>query len=142
MTIKPLDEKNYSEIEEIWWESVQATHDFVKKEDLLYIKSLFSSFLVGVKLWGIYKDKKLAGFIGIYEKELVMIFIAPKFIRKGLGSHLIKKALEEGVVRTEVNEANADAIKFYEKHNFFLSKKQEKDALGLPYPIWEMELRK
>lgn len=142
MIIKPLTEKNYPEIEEIWWKSVQATHSFIKKEDLSYIKSLFPSFLVGVKLWGIFQNNKIAGFMGIYEKELVMIFLDPKFLRKGFGSELIKKAIKEGVTRTEVNEANIDAIKFYEKHNFSLSKKQEKDALGLPYPIWEMELRK
>ncbi|MDD8048486.1 MAG: ribosomal protein S18-alanine N-acetyltransferase [Thomasclavelia sp.] len=73
------------------------------------------------------EDNRIIGFIGSYflgdQIQISRIAVAKDFQRKGIGSILINKIIEESInnncsINLEVRTSNAKAINLYEKHGF------------------------
>lgn len=48
-----------------------------------------------------------------------MLFIDPKYFRKGYGTQILQTLIREDQVRyVEVNKENYNAVKFYQKNGF------------------------
>ncbi len=77
-----------------------------------------------------------AGFVAIDPKDgyLDQLCVAPAERGSGLAAALLDEAkrLSPGVVELEVNEANARAIRFYEREGFSISGSGENASSGLP----------
>ena len=135
---------DYETLINIWENSVRATHDFLKEEDLQFYKPLIlNEYFHQVNLF-CYKDSNLeiTGFMGIADNNLEMLFINPVSRGKGIGRELLIYAIEQQrVKRVDVNEQNSQAIGFYKHMGFHVVNRSEFDGAGKPYPILHMELK-
>lgn len=137
------DTRYYTNLLEIWESSVKTTHDFLMIEDFEFYKSQIPSFFPMLNLY-LYKDEDHIvpiGFMGIKDNKIEMLFVSDSFQGKGVGTALLKYALEKlYVTHVDVNEQNVNARKFYEKFGFVGYSYSETDSFGRPYPILYMKL--
>lgn len=142
-TISTTEKAEYQEITDVWEASVRATHDFLKEEDILYFKPLIlNQYLDAVQLRVTKSEEgKIVGFVGAAEQNLEMLFIHPDYRGQGIGKQLLNYALEHfDIKKVDVNEANTQALGFYEKMGFVTTSRSELDATGKPYPVLHMDL--
>ncbi|RYD56319.1 MAG: GNAT family N-acetyltransferase [Sphingobacteriales bacterium] len=141
--ILPYRQAYKPEVVDVWERSVLATHHFLVAGDVGLFKSIvedidFSSFPVYCL---VYEDA-VAGFMGIVDRKLEMLFLAPEVFGMGYGRKMMEFAITHlNVNEVDVNEQNHDAVKFYEKMGFVTYERTEKDSMGKEYPILKMKLR-
>lgn len=132
----------YIVLVELWEASVRATHHFLREEDILYFKPLIlHEYLKAVDLTCVRDEKnKIAGFSGIANGKIEMLFIDPAYRGQGIGKRLLQHALQEQKVKqVDVNEQNAQAVGFYQHMGFRVVGRSDLDGLGKPYPILHLE---
>lgn len=141
--ISKIAPSEYPEVVELWEESVQATHDFLKDEDILFFKPLIlNEYLKAVDLNCVRNDVGvILGFSGVAEGNLEMLFVHPDHSNKGIGKTLLLYAIKSQLVTiVDVNEQNPKAAQFYLKNGFEIIGRSELDGTGKPYPILHLEL--
>lgn len=85
----------------------------------------------------------VVGFIGIEKAMIEMLFINPMFRGQGIGTILLDYAIQKyNPTFVDVNEQNKQAVGFYEQYGFIVTGRSETDAMGDPFPILHMQLRK
>jgi len=134
---------NYrNQVLEVWERSVLASHDFLKTEDFEEIKSFVQEInLNELELYLMKIEDTIAGFVGVFEKKIEMLFIAPEYIGRGLGRKLLNFAIFTlNANKVDVNEQNLNAVKFYIKMGFVAYERTEKDDQGKDYPLLRMQL--
>jgi len=143
MNIYQTAPADYPELIELWEASVRATHHFLKEEDIgLYRQRILEEYFDAVKLYCTKDNGVIAGFLGIGDGMIQMLFIHPEARGKGVGKRLLEYAMNEhGVKKVEVNEQNEQALGFYQYMGFTVTARAETDGLGKPYPILLMELQ-
>lgn len=127
----------------MWEASVRATHHFLKEEDIAFFKPLIlNEYLKAGELRGVRDlEGKIIGFLGAAGKNLEMLFIHPEARGMGIGKLLLQYAFQElEVTKVDVNEANEQALGFYQHAGFQVTGRSELDATGKPYPILHMKL--
>lgn len=127
----------------VWEASVRATHDFLREADIVRIAGYVPEALRAVEslLVACDGDGRPAGFCGVDSRFVEMLFVRPDCRGFGIGSHLLKTALEGyGVTRVDVNEQNTQALRFYERRGFEVVSRSETDSAGDPFPILHMSL--
>lgn len=140
-TILPLQKKDYALLISIWERSVRSTHDFLTEEDLLYYKSRLPIYFDNVSLYGVLEDAIIKGFLGISDDNIEMLFVDSLYFNSGIGSQLIKYAVDElNIRKVDVNEQNKQALNFYKKHGFLEYNRSESDSEGKTYPIIHLQL--
>lgn len=136
--------EDYFQITELWEASVRASHDFLGEADIQFFKPLIlNEYLDAVDLFCV-KDKEgeIAGFIGLAEDKVEMLFVHPSSFGKGVGKFLMQFAIrEKGVAKVDVNEQNPRAVDFYRHMGFQVISRSETDGLGKPFPILAMKLQ-
>ena len=138
--VKP-SEKDFDALTALWEASVRATHHFLAEADILYFRPLVRhEFLRQVDLYCI-NETSILGFIGLSGPKIEMLFVDPDILGKGMGKALLQFAIrEKGATLVDVNEQNEAAVGFYRHMGFKVMARDEKDALGKPYPVLHMEL--
>jgi putative acetyltransferase len=109
----------------------------------LYLKPLIlERYFDAVKLFCIRKPTgKIAGFLGVSDEKVEMLFIDASSHNEEIGRALMKFSIETlNIRKVDVNEQNEHAVAFYRKIGFHVVKRNPLDSLGKPYPILEMEL--
>lgn len=140
--IEAYTDKDKEQILSVWEKSVLATHDFLKPSDFEEIKTLvhtinFNDFAV----YCLKQNGAVAGFIGVADRKIEMLFFSPEYIGKGHGKKLTDYALSYlKANKVDVNEQNTSAIKFYEKLGFRTYERTDKDDQGKDYPLLRMEI--
>lgn len=127
----------------VWESSVRATHLFLSDREIKSIKEYVPQALNEIAHLVIAEDETgcLAGFMGIEDGTLEMLFISPEERGKGLGKRLIRYGIENyAVERLTVNEQNPQARGFYERMGFQVYKRTDLDEQGNPYPLLYMSL--
>ena len=141
--IDKIKKEEYQEVVNVWEASVRATHHFLKEEDIEYFKPLIlNTYLDAVDLRCIRNKKgEIAGFSGVADGNLEMLFIHPEIRGSGIGKTLLEYSIkEQKVTKVDVNEDNKQAVGFYEKFGFKIYKRSELDSSGKPYPTLHMKL--
>ncbi|WP_299823567.1 GNAT family N-acetyltransferase [uncultured Pontibacter sp.] len=136
---------DFEELVQVWEASVRATHHFLPEEDILYFKPLIlNEYLHAVNLACIRdKSNTILGFVGVADGKVEMLFVHPGSRGTGVGKKLLTYAvIQLDATKVDVNEQNLQAMGFYEHMGFRTTGRSELDALGKPYPILHMELRK
>ena len=78
-------------------------------------------------------------FMGVADRSLEMLFVAPEMRGCGIGKQLVTYGIEHYAIETlTVNEQNPQAIGFYEHMGFHVYKRTELDEQGNPYPLLYM----
>ena len=146
---KPVVEKldhpgaeEFSALLETWESSVRETHAFLSEADIAGLRPRVLEGLGTVSLW-IARDGggSIAGFAGICGDMLEMLFVRAEARGQGLGSALIRRVLEEGATRLDVNEQNPQAVGFYERMGFERVGRSALDGQGRPFPLLHMRLK-
>ncbi|NMH24171.1 GNAT family N-acetyltransferase [Flavobacterium solisilvae] len=140
--IEKYTDKDRQQILNIWEKSVLATHDFLHPNDFLEIKQLVHTFNFNdFEVYCLKQNNEVAGFIGLAERKIEMLFFSPNYIGKGLGRKLTDFAFSElKASKVDVNEQNTNAVKFYEKLGFKTYERTDKDDQGKEYPLLRMKL--
>lgn len=125
----------------IWERSVRASHDFLREEDIRKIRGrLESDYFPHVDLSCVEEEGCIAGFVGISGRTIEMLFIDASLRGRGVGTKLIRKAIEAGATRVDVNEQNPAALEFYKARGFRIVGRSDTDDAGRPYPILHLSL--
>ena len=139
--IRKIEVTDYPRLVEIWESAVSATHDFLKEEDFRYYKQQLPTYFQYVNLYGWEKNGRLAGFMGIAEGNLEMLFVDNDYRGIGVGKELITYAIDNlEVTKVDVNEQNVQALGFYKHIGFQVYERSELDGEGKEYPILHMRL--
>lgn len=141
--LSPVPEE-FPRLLEIWEASARATHHFLREEDIQLCKSLIieKELFKHCPLTCAYMpDNSIAGFVGVAENAVDMLFLDPAYINKGIGGLLLRHAIELGARKVDVNEENIQAVGFYERYGFVIVSRSDLDDFGNPFPIVRMELR-
>lgn len=143
MQIEQLNSNHYNEIITVWNKAIRATQNFLSTDDIRILEQKTLVELFGrVSIYGVrFNNKEIAGFIGIDENKIEMLFVSPDFTKRGIGTFLLNFAItEKGANELEVYERNINAIRLYEKAGFISVSKQDCDSLiKKPYPILTMK---
>lgn len=139
--IREITEKDYPQLMSIWESAVLNTHDFLKKEDFNYYKEQIPGYFEHVTLVGFEEANVLAGFMGVAEGNLEMLFIHNDYRGKGIGKKLICYGMDRlEITKVDVNEQNIQAVGFYKHIGFHVLGRSESDGQGKEYPILHMGL--
>ena len=145
---KPVVEKldhpgaeEFSALLETWESSVRETHAFLSEADIAALRPRVLEGLEAVSLWIAREGGRIAGFAGIRGDMLEMLFVRAEARGQGLGSALIRRVLEEGATRLDVNEQNPQAVGFYERMGFERVGRSALDGQGRPFPLLHMRLK-
>jgi len=142
MNIETVESKDYPALITIWEASVRATHDFLKEEDIEYLRPLIlEHYFDAVDLrCARNSDGEIQGFCGVHAGNIEMLFIAPQARGSGVGSLLAAHAIgHQGATKVDVNEQNEQAVGFYKHIGFSVIGRSPLDGQGKPYPLLHME---
>lgn len=142
-TIRPCrGPEEYPTLVEIWRSAVRATHDFLDASDFTRIEShLASDYFPAVTLTVAETDGTPAGFAGVLDGSLEMLFVSDAVRGQGVGSALLAEVVEnQAVTRVDVNEQNQAARAFYLRRGFVPVGRSDLDGDGRPYPIVHLTL--
>lgn len=140
--IAKYTEKDRSQLLQVWESSVLATHHFLTSADFEEIKALVQSIDFNqFEVYCLHSENRLAGFIGVLDKKVEMLFLHPDVCGQGWGSRLLRFAMTELLAdKVDVNEQNTSAVHFYRRHGFEVYERTETDDQGKPYPLLRMKL--
>lgn len=144
MNIYEIKERDplLTELLRVWEDSVRATHLFLSDQEVKQIKEYVPQALKEVEHLILAKEESggIAGFMGIQEERLEMLFLSPRERRKGIGRKLIQYGIQNyGIREVTVNEQNPQAVGFYEHLGFRTYKRTDLDEEGNPYPLLYMK---
>lgn len=133
---------DYPPLVAIWRSAVNATHDFLSEADRREIESkLETDYFPSVSLSIAELDGRPAGFSGVLDGQLEMLFIDARQRGSGIGAKLLNHAINEhGIKSVDVNEQNVQAVEFYTHRGFHVAGRSETDDAGRPYPLLHLQL--
>ncbi|WP_343612762.1 acetyltransferase [Novosphingobium sp.] len=137
MMIRPSHPEDADRIIAIWRDAVDATHDFLTREDRLALDDLVCGFLPEAPLLlAVDADDRPLGFMLIDGGHMEALFIDPAHRGTGVGAALLRHGLSlHPQMTTDVNEQNAQAVGFYEHMGFTRTGRSALDGQGRPYPL-------
>lgn len=141
VNIHPATAADHQRLSVIWESAVRATHDFLTEEDFAYYKARLTSYFAQVSLFAYQTSAgELAGFIGIADSSVEMLFVHDAFRGQGVGRALLHFAVHRlHARRLDVNEQNSQATGFYTRMGFKVTGRSPVDGEGKPYPLLHLE---
>ncbi|MEH8150905.1 acetyltransferase [Aeromonas veronii] len=143
MKIDTATRADYPALITLWEASVRATHHFLPEAEILALKPLIlEHYFDAVTLHCARTEEgNIAGYSGVYEGKLEMLFVAPEARGSGVGGRLVEHAITQGgTTQVDVNEQNEQAVGFYLKMGFTVTGRSPLDGQGKPYPLLHMAL--
>lgn len=130
-----------AQVVKVWESSVRATHLFLSDGEIEHIKIYVPQLLREIPHLFFAEDEAghPVAFMGVADRSLEMLFVAPEMRGCGIGKQLVTYGIEHYAIETlTVNEQNPQAIGFYEHMGFHVYKRTELDEQGNPYPLLYM----
>lgn len=126
----------------LWDKSVRASHHFLAEVDIRHLTPFVGEAIRGVEtLLVMYQGNRPLAFMGVENRKIEMLFVAPGCFGNGFGKQLVRIAIEQyGVCYVDVNEQNPQAEGFYRHLGFRTFERTETDGQGNPFPILKMKL--
>jgi putative acetyltransferase len=143
MKIVPVSRADHPALIALWEASVRATHHFLPEAEILALRPLIlEHYFDAVTLHcARTEEEHIAGFSGVHEGKLEMLFVAPEARGGGVGRLLVEHAIDQcGATQVDVNEQNEQAVGFYRKMGFVVTGRSPLDGQGKPYPLLHMVL--
>lgn len=138
--IQKGEKADYSQLMVVWESSVKATHHFLEPEDFEFYKKIIPDYFPNVDLYVIRSGETINAFMGVSGDNLEMLFVSAESRGEGFGKSLLMYALDNLNIReVDVNEQNIQAIGFYEKFEFKVIGRSEKDSMGKDYPVLHLK---
>lgn len=126
----------------LWDKSVRASHHFLAEGDIRHLTPFVGEAIRGVEtLLVMYQGNRPLAFMGVENRKIEILFVAPDCFGNGFGKQLVRIAMEQyGVCYVDVNEQNPQAEGFYRHLGFRTFERTETDGQGNPFPILKMKL--
>lgn len=126
----------------LWDKSVRASHHFLAEVDIRHLTPFVGEAIRDVEtLLVMYQGNRPLAFMGVENRKIEMLFVAPGCFGNGFGKQLVRIAIEQyGVCYVDVNEQNLQAEGFYRYLGFRTFERTETDGQGNPFPILKMKL--
>ena len=142
MKIEQAKTRDHSTLISLWEASVRATHHFLPEAEIDALKPLIlEHYFAAVDLVCARDETGIAGFCGVHDGNIEMLFLAPEARGRGIGRLLVAHAISrQGATRVDVNEQNAQALGFYQRMGFVVTGRSPLDGQGKPYPLLHMVL--
>ncbi|MDF2390831.1 acetyltransferase [Aeromonas sp. 2MA4] len=142
MKIEQAKTRDHATLISIWEASVRATHHFLPEEEIDALKPLIlEHYFAAVDLVCARDETGIAGFCGVHDGNVEMLFLAPEARGRGIGRLLVAHAISrQGATRVDVNEQNVQALGFYQRMGFAVTGRSPLDGQGKPYPLLHMVL--
>lgn len=143
MKIVPVSRADYPALIDLWEASVRATHHFLPEAEILALRPLILEYYFdAVTLYCARTEEgHIAGFSGLLDGKIEMLFVAPEARGGGVGRRLVQHAIGQcGATQVDVNEQNEQAVGFYQKMGFTVTGRSPLDGQGKPYPLLHMAL--
>ncbi|MEP6850040.1 MAG: acetyltransferase [Acidobacteriota bacterium] len=144
MEIRRAIPKDSEVLLDVWLRSVRATHSFVSEADIESFLPQVRDYLTSnaTEFWIACDDSgTIMGFMGLSRNTMESLFLAPEFLRRGIGRRMVEHAHAlHGELTVDVNEQNLAARNFYEACSFVVEGRSELDETGRPYPLLHMRL--
>ena len=84
-------------------------------------------------------DDSIVAFLGVENRRIEMLFVAPERCSQGIGKSLINFAVNTlSADEVTVNEQNLQAVGFYKRMDFETYKRTDLDEQGNAYPLLYM----
>lgn len=133
-----------AELTTLWERSVRVSHHFLGDEDIAGLRPFVRQGLAGISVLGVaFEGDCAVGFIGIADRKIEMLFVAPEYIGRGVGRSLLRWGVEHhDADAIDVNEQNPSALAVYKHWGFEAYERTETDEQGNPFPIIKMRLGK
>lgn len=137
LRIRPNRPEEVDRLVEIWGRAVDATHHFLATDDRLAIEEEVRAFFPAATFVVACNTRdEPVGFMLMDGPHLEALFVDPDHHGKGVGKALLQSAISEHeVITTDVNEANSQALGFYEQMGFKAVGRSDLDAQARPYPL-------
>lgn len=143
MKIDTATRADYPALIALWEASVRATHHFLPEAEIMALRPLILEHYFDAMTLHCTRTEEglIAGFSGVHEGKLEMLFVAPEARGSGVGRLLVAHAIElGGATQVDVNEQNEQAVGFYLKMGFTVTGRSPLDGQGKPYPLLHMAL--
>jgi len=142
LTLQTPRLSDYSELVQVWEDSVRATHHFLPESYILLLREyVLRRYLDAVMLICCKDRQRICGFAGVANGRVDMLFVAPGYRGQGVGKRLLRYAITElNADCLDVNEQNPQALGFYLHEGFEVIGRSPTDGLGQPYPLLHMRL--
>ncbi len=142
MKIEQAKTRDHPTLISLWEASVRATHHFLPEVEIDVLKPLIlEHYFAAVDLVCARDETGIAGFCGVHDGNIEMLFLAPEARGRGIGRLLVAHAISrQGATRVDVNEQNAQALGFYQRMGFVVTGRSPLDGQGKPYPLLHMVL--
>ncbi|HHQ4514046.1 acetyltransferase [Aeromonas veronii] len=143
MKIDTVTRADYPALIALWEASVRATHHFLPEAEIMALRPLILEHYFDAMTLHCARTEEglIAGFSGVHEGKLEMLFVAPEARGSGVGRLLVAHAIElGGATQVDVNEQNEQAVGFYLKMGFTVTGRSPLDGQGKSYPLLHMAL--
>lgn len=137
LRLRPAAPADHGALVALWRRSVEAAYDFLAPDALEEIEAQVRRELAATpELWLAEKDARIVGFLGCDGCHVGMLFVAPDWFRRGVGSLLLAHARgRHGPLSLEVNEGSPAGLAFYRSQGFVVTGRSPADSQGRPYPL-------
>jgi putative acetyltransferase len=137
VTIRPATVTDHEEIVAVWRRAVEATHDFLRGDDIDWYEERVREYLPAVHDLRVALDAtRVVGFVGLEENRLEMLFVEPSVHGRGVGTSLLETATADlSDVVVDVNEENDAGRAFYAARGFRQVGRSALDDEGRPHPL-------
>lgn len=125
--IRKMEEKDISDVLQIWLETNIEAHSFIDKEYWTGNYEMVKQILPEAEVY-IYEDEKngqIAGFIGMNNQYVEGLFVKESAQSRGIGKQLLDHAKSRKTeLRLGVYQKNMRAVRFYLRENFLIHAEQ------------------
>lgn len=124
----------------LWDKSVRTSHHFLTEAAIQALRPCVREALMEVPLLAVAEEEgTVAGFIGICEDKIEMLFVVLESIGQGVGHALVSWAIyEHGGRYIDVNEQNHHASTIYQHWGFTVYERTPIDDAARPDPVLKM----
>ncbi len=132
---------------DLWEDSVRSSHEFLVESAIAEIKEEVSKRLQSAEnILVATASDDFVGFIGFENNKIDMLFVSPKFFKRGVGKALIREAYERKLkqyesIQLDCNADNTQGLAFYKYLGFCESGRSAKDSKGRNLPIVHFEVK-
>ncbi|WP_429913074.1 glutamine-hydrolyzing GMP synthase [Helicobacter turcicus] len=130
---------------DLWEDSVRDSHAFLAENDILEIRSDVNVLLRDSENTLVATDEeRFLGFLGMEHNRIEMLFVHPKFFRRGVGRALLREAFMRNFkqfdsIVVDCNADNARGLKFYQQLGFKEIGRSAKDSRGRDFAVVHLE---
>jgi putative acetyltransferase len=142
--IFPVHAADFPRAVDVWEASVRATHHFLAEADIQFFTPLVREELPHVAQLACMRNSEgqVAGFIGVEQNKVEMLFVHPSWRGQGIGRQLMTYAITTlGASLVDVNEQNTQALGFYMRMGFEVIARSALDSTGKPFPLLHLRVQ-